>query len=253
MTARTSPHPSWDERSFDSPEVKAAYLAYARRMVEAFAPEYLILGIEANLLVQNAPAKWNAYMELHRSVYSGIKKENPDLPIGVSVFCVPFFPEWTDETDIDAQLAALRDLEGSADFIAFSVHPFMSSLTCEAMPVDYCSRLFALTDKPVAVSESSYPAQKWELPGTPPSPKIAFNGSERKQAEFLSQLLDAANAKKALFAIWFASRDYDVLWENTLGSDPLALVWRDTGLYDEGGGKREAMSVWDVWLGKPLR
>jgi len=40
--------------AFEShPQVKTAFLNYARRVIEYFKPEYLITGIEANLTVRN--------------------------------------------------------------------------------------------------------------------------------------------------------------------------------------------------------
>ena len=112
---------------------------------------------------------------MHDDVYIRLKKKYPDLSVGVSVFCVPFFPEWSPGDDIVSQLSGLTDLENTSDFIAFSVHPFMSSLTAESFPEDYLKTLFAMTDKPVAVSESSYPAQNWK---TITEPIIEFNGTQ---------------------------------------------------------------------------
>ena len=41
------------------------------------------------------------------------------------------------------------------------------------------------------------------------------------------------------------------LWENALGSDDLAAIWRDIGLYDEQLQARSALEVWDNALQRP--
>jgi hypothetical protein len=146
----------WGTYRFNDDNVKTAYLNYARRMIDVFSPAYVLIGVEVNLLLRNNPSLWPDWVELNAFVYAQLKLEFPELPVGVSVFCVPYFDQWSGEDDTAAQLAALHaDLEPSADFIAFSLHPFMSGLLADSFPVDYLWDLFAMTTKPVAVSESS--------------------------------------------------------------------------------------------------
>ena len=71
----------WDGYSLDHADVKTAYLNYARRVVEYFHPDYLAIGIEANVAQVNAPESWEAYKQLHQFVYENLKAEYPDLPI----------------------------------------------------------------------------------------------------------------------------------------------------------------------------
>lgn len=229
----------WNGYALNSAQVKTAFLNYARKMVEFMDPDYLLIGVEVNLLIRNNPAVWSAYVELHQYVYSGLKASYPTLPVAVSVFCVPYFPEFSSEDSLPAQMAGLADLTPFVDFVAFSVHPFMSALLAESFPDDYFDRLFALTSKPVAISESSYPAQGWStLSG------LTFNGSPEKQNAFLEKMLAASQARGAWFVIWFAIRDYDALWISVLGQSQEALPWRDTGLYDEAGADRLAIHTW---------
>ena len=229
----------WNSYALNSTPVKTAFLNYARKMVEFLQPDYLLVGVEVNLLIRNNPGMWSAYIELQSHVYAGLKALYPDLPVAVSVFCVPFFPEFSGGDSLPAQLAGLADLTPHVDFIAFSVHPFMSALLAESFPDDYFDRLFAHTSKPVAISESSYPAQVWSSL-TP----LTWNGSPEKQDAFLAKMLEASQKRNARFVIWFAIRDYDALWNSVLGQSQEALVWRDTGLYDEAGADRLAIVRW---------
>jgi hypothetical protein len=230
----------WNGYALNSPQVKQAFLNYAKRMVAFMQPDYLLIGVEVNLLIRNAPTLWPAYVDLHQHVYSGIKALYPTLPVAVSVFCVPFFPEFSGSDNLAAQKAGLDDLTPSLDFVAWSLHPFMSGLLAESFPDDYLDRLFAMTSLPIAVSESSYPAQVWSSS----SPPLTFNGSPEKQDAFLVKMLEASQKRKALFVIWFCVRDYDALWNTVLGRSEIGLVWRDTGLYDEAGADRKAILTW---------
>ncbi|HEX3047332.1 MAG TPA: hypothetical protein VHY08_21450 [Bacillota bacterium] len=239
----------WESVALNSEQVKTAYLNYAIRMKEYFNPTFMLLGIEVNILIDKNPTLWPAYIELHRYVYTELKKLYPTLPLGVSVFCVPYFPKWTTPSNLTAQLNGLNDLAPYIDFLAFSVHPFMSSLLAEIFPEDYFRRLFAITSKPIAISESSYPAQEWT---TLTEPFLTFRGTPEKQAQFLSLMLAESQRVKAKFVIWYSIRDYDALW-NTFSPDlqALGITWRDTGLYDESGNERKAMGVWKDWYSRP--
>jgi len=235
----------WNGYAFDHADVKAAYLAYALKMVDLFHPDVLCIGVEVNLLLRNAPAKWPAYVALHNYVSAEIRKVHPALPVTSSFFCVPFFPQWSSGDNLAVQRAGLADLEPSLDIVSWSLHPFMSALLCDSFPDDYLDLLFANTSKPVAVTESSYPAQTWT---TLSGPTLTFTGTPEKQDRFLRLMLDAAGRHGMRFVVWFAVRDYDQLWAGVLGSSAEALVWRDTGLYDETGAARTALSSWRAAL-----
>ena len=239
----------WDTYSFSSTKVKVAYEQYATRMITYFNPDYLILGVEVNLLLRNSPEQWDAYVELHSYVYQKIKDLYPELQIGVSVFCVPYFPEWSSEDNLQVQFEGLEDITPYIDFLAYSVHPFMSALLTDTFPNDYFARLFQYTTKPIAISESSYPAQEWQ---TTQEPILTWKGTQTKQEAFLSHMLSAAHEHQSLFVIWFSVRDFDALWNGVMNQDPIALVWRDTGLFDENGVPRNAQTVWNNWLQKKL-
>ena len=235
----------WIGLNLDDAKVKTAFLNYAIRMIEYFNPDYVIIGVESNLLIRNNPGIWNNYIELQKYVYIELKKLYPLLELSVSVDCVSYFPEWTNNTNLQAQLDGLNDLNPYIDFLSFSVHPFMSALLADNFPVDYFQRLFSITSKPVAISESSYPAQYWQ---TMTAPILNFYGTQEKQNNFLSLMLYEAQCYKSKFVIWFSIRDYDALWNDfPLKVQEQAIVWRDTGLYDEAGNIRLSLLTWQKW------
>jgi hypothetical protein len=237
----------WSGYALNDANVKTAFANYALYMVNTMNPDYLQIGIEVNLLKRNTPALWAQYVELQCSTYAAVKAAHPTLPISVSVFSVPFFPEWSTQDNLTDQQNALADVSACSDVIGFSVHPFMSALLAESFPADYFDRLFAHTSKPIAITESSYPAQVWSTGG------LTWNGTPAKQADFLNKMLVAAQGHQLQYVIWYTVRDYDQLWNGALAQDPIALIWRDTGLYDENGVAREAMNTWSAAFSKTYR
>lgn len=236
----------WSTAALDSAAVKAAYANYALRMTNELAPDVLLTGIEVNLLVENNPALWPAFVALQCHVYAAVKAAHPALPVGVSLFALALLPEWSAEYDLAQQQAALADLAPCVDIVAWSVYPYMSSLLADSLTADFFSRFVArlpaaLRGKPMGISESGYPAQVWSLDG------LTWNATPARQREMVSLMLSEADRLQMRFVAWFSVRDYDQLWAGVLNRDPTALIWRDTGLFDENGAEREALATWRDW------
>ncbi|MBL8026235.1 MAG: hypothetical protein JNL74_07480 [Fibrobacteres bacterium] len=234
--------PEWSTKAFDSDSVKRAFLNYSRKMVELFKPEWVAIGIEVNLLMSKNRGEWSKFVSLRKYVYDSLKVSHPAIKVGVTFVGTPFYPQWSSGDTLANQLKALRDVEPSSDFIAFSIYPYMSAILCDSLPADYVSHLFSLTSKPVAISECGYSAQTWSAHGN------IFRGTVKRQNAFLSSVLQACAARNALFAVWFTAFDFDSLWVNALGRDSLSLIWRDCGLLDDMGNPRNGWETWKDWL-----
>jgi hypothetical protein len=240
----------WNAYTFDHPDVKAAYLAYARRVIDYFEPDYLAIGIEANGLLTNRPDAWPAYLALHQHVYTRLKADHPDLPIMVSLVGTALLEGYTDTDDHAAQMTALAAILPYTDYFALSLYPYLSVYTTESLPADLFDRLTALSDKPLAIAETGYPAQSFTV--TLPDGPYTFASTPAKQAAYMSLLLEAAQAYEFRFVVNFILRDYDRVWE-ALGRDETLAIWRDTGIYDEVGTLRPAGELWLDWLARPVR
>ena len=238
----------WSGYAFNHPDVKTAYVNYVRRVTDLLLPDFVQTGVEVNILRRNStPQVWAQYVELQCHTYQALKAAGYTQPIGVSLVTQALYhPDiYATEYNEAQQIAALRDLEPCVDVIAWSVHPFISGLLADTWPADYLTLISALTTKPQAIPESSYPAQVWSLN------TVTWNGTPQKQTAFTTSMLDHAGAHGFLYVVWFAIRDYDQLWQRPpplgLGQDSLSLIWRDTGLYDESGVPRAAHAVWMGW------
>lgn len=240
----------WSHKRFNDPSVIAAYENYVERVIETMHPDYLLIGVEVNLLQRCKDSSWTDYLQLHRAVYKAVKEKHPSLPVVASVVCTSYFTGLCSEDDSEKQRQELKKLLPYVDILGFSVHPFMSSWTAEKVPDrKFFKELFALAaGKPFAITESSYPAQKWQM--WMGFTNVVFNGTEAKQEAFLKAMLDESLEERPVFVSWYSIRDYDQLCQK-LPFMPTLIVWRDTGLFDENGRPRRALALWDSVLKLP--
>lgn len=239
----------WDTYAFDHTNVMNAYYFYCKRMIDFFEPEYASIGIEVNLLMDLSPHLWPAYFTLHTSTYARLKTDFPTLPIAVSWTGMDLVDGYTDAIHTQ-QLAAVNMMTNHIDYYGLSMHTFISALTAETViPVALIRAIAGLVDKPLAICETGYPAQPFDLLGG----TLVFNGSEEKQAQFFKNLFTALDDFDLRFVINFVPIDYDQLWNEIGQPDDINKVWRDTGLLDETLSPREALRVWRGRLALQVR
>lgn len=236
----------FDGYAFDHPDVIAAFLRYCESAIDYFDPDYFMMGIEVNLLAKLRPDLWDGYVTLHRSVYNTLKSEYPDLPIFSSFTGIDLLPGYT-EADQAMQQQAWDDVIDYTDIVAFSLYPYMTAYMTNSLPMQMFDDLAALTDKPIAVSETGYPAQTFRVSV---GANLTFESDPAKQAAYITLLLESAQEHEFVFVVNFVLRDYDDLWLAIGGQEDLTIVWRDTGLYDENGESRPALAVWHNWLAR---
>ena len=234
--------PPWNGYAFNHDDVKTAYLNHAIRTIDYFEPDYFTVGIEVNLLVTNNPGVWSAYLELNEYVYAELKRLYPNLPVMVSLFGIALLDGYRGEDDHAAQMQAFAEIIDDTDYYAISLYPYMSVYLTNSIPATMFDDLFSLSDKPIAIAETGYPAQSFSIT-VEGGGNIEFNSTPEKQRNYIAGLLEQADQRKFEFVINFVLRDYDALWE-AIGSPQWAIVWRDTGFYDENGVSRPALDIW---------
>ncbi|MDJ1505823.1 hypothetical protein [Xanthocytophaga agilis] len=238
----------WNTYSFNHPDVKKAYLTYCKRGIDFFNPHYFLMGIEVNLLLKLNPSLWQDYLELHTYVYQQLKKAYPDLPVAVSVSGIDLLEGYTD-ADHAQQTEGLTQILQQTDFLGFSLYSYQTRYLTGDLPTDMFSQLFSLTSKPIAITETGYPAQRFSVFTN----SITFEGTEDKQDRYISQLLTASNHENMLFVINFVLRDYDQLWQAWGSKDDITILWRDTGLIDENASPRKGFQTWKSYLKIPKK
>jgi hypothetical protein len=228
-------------KSYDDPLVQRAFLAYCRRMIDFFQPDYLAVGIETNEILNAGAGKWRAYVMLHQYVYRELKKEYPDLPIFAS------FTLHNMIQDRGRMLTAWKELMPFNDFVAVSYYPFLSGESAERA-LAWLTEQFDSFGKPYAMVETNDAGDRLVFPQS----RIAIDGSPEKQAAYVRSLLSLAERRRFEFVVLFIHRDYDALWDKIKATSPeLFMAWRDCGLVDEKGVARPAYAVWREYFERP--
>lgn len=238
---------SFKDIAFNDAIVKKAYLNYCRRAVDCFQPDYFAVGIEVNELFHNSPQMWSPFVELHKHIYTELKKSHPDLPV---LFTVSLHnltnPSWEDRKEQQDEITKLLEF---TDIAGISYYPFMAGQS--ERPTEIFDWVKDFTDKPLAITETGFPAEDIVLK----TYGITIPGSPEKQASYFETLLDRAGKDDYLFVIAFLYRDYDALFgkifpeleKRDLTMD-IFSVWRDCGMVDENGTERPALEVWKRYL-----
>ncbi len=240
--------PPWDARDFDSPEVITAYTNFASDLITRFQPAYFNLGIEASELLVNDLTRYNRYVTFATQVSSALRAEFPDLRLMVSVALKS--PGSARAATIEANIGPLIDV---VDVVGVSVYPYVFFDHADKgdpanLPTDWLSQVQSIAGgKPVAIAETAWIAERLEIPTF--SVDVAAN--EGNQADYMLELFAEAEALDAEFIVWWALVDFDALWSGALGEDPVARIWRDTGLFDESLNPRPALDAWQQQLNMP--
>lgn len=245
--------------AFNNTNVETAYLNYCKHVIAYFNPDYLAIGIEANLLRKNTDAAtWAKYVELNHHVYTQLKALYPNLPIFVSVSPVEAVQGYVGPSAefsgdpagyAASQLSAINDVLADSDDYAISLYPYMTVFYNSAIPGDMLDTLFTLSNKPIVIAETGMLAKNIDI--TVNSTTLTFTGSDTAQNDYLTQLLQKANDYHVQFVTWFIQQDYDQLCV-ALGCTDYQNLWRNTGVYDSTGTPRTSYTTWQQWLARPL-
>ncbi len=235
----------WNTRDFDSPEVIAAYTSFARDLITRFQPTYFNLGIEASELLVNDLPRFNRYVTFATEVANALRADFPNLRLMISVALKS--PGSARAQTIEANIGPLIDL---VDVVGISVYPYVffdhaDKGDPQNLPSNWFSQIQNIArGKPIAVAETAWIAERLEVPAF----AVDVMANAQNQADYMVELFAEAEALDADFVVWWALVDFDALWNTVLAQDPLARIWRDTGLFDESLNPRPALDIWQQQL-----
>lgn len=242
--------PPWDTRSWNSPEVIESYINFAKDLIDRFQPTHFEYGTEISELLLNDASGYNDYLVFADAVYTQLKSAYPDLQLVVSVAMKS--PGSAESQSIAANIASIIAF---ADVVGVSIYPYAffdhaDKGDPDNLPSNWLSQITAIANgKPILISEAGWIAEDLDIPIF----SYSENSDEDKQNKYVHLLLDAANTLDAELVIWWTITDFDTLWSNTLGQDPVAKIWKDIGLYSQTQQPRKALETWDEWLAKPVK
>jgi hypothetical protein len=232
----------WDKEPLNSQRVKKAFTNFVSRSVDALHPDYLAIGMEANVLLSRDPAKWKPFKELYRDAYTALKKTHPALPVFFTTDILHYKKLARDAKRAD-QEKEVAELMRSSDLFAMSVYPHMSIDVPRSLPAnffDFAKRF----NKPIAVSDSGMTSRTVALR----SYGIELAGSETAQAQFIRMLLATAAQDHYKFVVNFATSDSEKLVARLRPPlDDLARMWAFIGLQTSDRVPKPALAIWDSY------
>ncbi|MEM8776582.1 MAG: hypothetical protein AAGF53_16225 [Pseudomonadota bacterium] len=233
---------SWSQKPLNHPDVKRAYLNYVERVIAYFQPDYLAIGIEANIMVSKSPSDWSTYLDLNQHTYNAIKTTHPNLPVFTSVQYEHLRGiEDDSKRHADKQFAAVKALMKHSDLMALSTYKF-GQLHPNPMRAGYFESAETF-GKPIAIAESGAMSAPVKIFGT------RLPADEAGQARFVSGVLDYAVQNQVPFVVNWVAVDFDPMIKklpSPMGE--IAKAWVHTGLQDADGDDKAAASVWNSYL-----
>jgi hypothetical protein len=234
---------AWATKDFDDPLVARAYLVWCRELIRRARPDYFVYVMEGGVQFKNQ-ARWKKFVPFVRDIYTALKKENPDLPLLITVSLEAYY-----ENEAN-QRTALRQLLPYSDYVTVTALPNTKESNPAKLPKDYFTRVAALGGgKPFAVAETAFLGEDLTLLGFERAGKAAW------QDDYLRWLLDDCAKLNAKFVVWMIPRDFDMLYDKFLKHTPLDFfrIVKDTGLLDGAGKPRKSFETWQSWLKAPRK
>jgi len=237
----------WDAYTLDDPAVKTAFLNYTEQAITHFEPDYLAIGIETNVSINNAPEVWEAYKELHQFIYTELKKTHPSLPIFGTITLHHL--RGLDGADAAIQQEEVAKLMPYNDIVGVSVYPYgwfyYPEGKVDPVPDDYFDLLWQF-DKPIAITETGAPSRNFKALG------INYQFDQQYQYNYLDLLLKKSHEHNVVFIINWTSIDFEKLLDSfPITARQLGKIWAYTGLQQSDGCAKKALSLWDGWLALP--
>lgn len=226
------------EEGFLREDVQQALVAYAIYIATNYEPEYLVLGVEINMLRARSPEQFRGFLQAYRRAYDAVKSIRPDIKVFPTFQLEDLLGQLTQQHP--PQWEAVEAFGRRLDVLAISTYPYLSSAIrlVREIPAGYYSQLRDRFGGEILVSEAGYASATIE--------GHSWVGSEREQEQFLRRLLEDAEANGFGAVVWVAERDP---MQSRQGG---AAVLNDVGLRFSDGADKIAWAVWEEWALRPL-
>lgn len=241
-TSRPSP---WDSRSFNHNDVITAYKNFSLELIARFNPTYFNYGSEISDLMLNSPAKFSEFVTFASQIYSTIKAYYPNLKLMVSIALkTPNSSQMQTVKSLFSQIKDYVDIVGISTY-GYAFYSHVDKGDPDNLPSNWLSQIKEIApDKEYAIVETGWIGENLSIPAY----SLNVQSDEEKQKSYLEKLFKEANSINAKTIIWFSSYDYDTLWSDTLGSDNVSKIWKDTGIFDENLNERSSLDTWKKWF-----
>jgi hypothetical protein len=226
-------------------QIENAYFQHLKYITNQLNPDYLVMAIEVNELLKNAPEKWDSYKLLMANIRARIMQEFPSLILSESITLHNFYqPDVPNSEDYITEIA---NYANSMEFVTISFYPFFKNLKTKDDFQDAFDFLHEKVNKTIAISETSHLSEDLSVE----SFNLFIQGNQTEQNDYLETLLINAQEQNYKYVIWWAHRDYNELWEVFPEEvKDLGKLWISTGIVNEDGAEKEAYSTWELVFNK---
>jgi hypothetical protein len=193
--------------------IRPGYQRYVAYMIQRFQPRFVALSIEVNMYAVTCPSAWPAMQRLLNETYDLVKQQLPGVPV-FHTFQTEFLWQAEDGNSpcfgfirdcVRANVQALASLK--TDLYALSTYPAGTFVNNgRRLPDDYLTSIGTLSGKPLAISETGYPA----ITFSPQFNGICFPGlssSSEDQAWWMSRVLRDAESANMQLVVWWSNED----------------------------------------------
>lgn len=237
----------WKGKSFDDPQTVKAFTNYALKAIDYFDPDYLAIGIEANIMISKSPQKWDSYITLNRQVYKNIKTRYPTLPV-FSTIQYEHLRGIEDDSKKNhhLQFEAVKKMMKHSDFLALSTYKY-GFLHPNKPKEGYFEEALSF-GKPIAIAETGAMSKTTLVMGIP------LLSNQKDQKKFLEMILQNAAKHEFVFVINWVPIDFNKMLPKIPSAfRGIAKAWVHSGLLDKKFKPKPAFEVWRKYLGTSVR
>ena len=232
----------WANKSLDDPAVIQAYKNYVSQAVAFFQPDFLAIGIEANMIITKAPEKWSSYLALNKATYMHIKTQHPNLPV-FSTVQYEHLRGIEDESKKNhpLQKSAVSELMKHSDILALSTYKY-GLIHPNKISDNYFDTALSFR-KPIAIAETGAMSETTLVMGIP------LISNQKDQAAFIDMILNNASKYNFAFVINWVPIDFDPMIKKLPKEfRGIAKAWVHTGLLNKKQKEKPAFKIWKKHL-----
>ncbi len=217
-------------KTFADPDIRMAFVSYAKYVALNYKPAYLALGVEMNLYYDKNKDDLANFIALYAEAYDRVKEISPNTQVTVTFQYEDLQGILPTEDKHFADWQLLKAFDPKLDVMAISTYPSFAFNAASAIPDNYYSQLRAFTDRPIVIAEMGYSSAA--------GAQGINNGTEQEQAAFVKRALQEAQTLRMPFVVWFAG------WDPAYAHDTPFGVFQHIGLRREDDSEKPAWQQW---------